>query len=525
MLPFENEPLTDFARETHRKAFEEAIRRVKASLGKEYPLIIGSERLSSSRHLHRENPSHPKEIVGRVPLSEISHAEAALSQAEKAFGSWRQVPIQNRGEILKSAAGMMRKRRLELSAWEVLEVGKSWMEADADVAEAIDYLNYYSEEMLRWTQQISVGQVPGEKNLYRHEPLGPGVVISPWNFPLAILTGMTAAALVTGNTAILKPAEQSSILSFHLAELLLQAGVPPGVVQYLPGIGEEVGEYLVRSPRIHWIAFTGSKAVGLRIIRLASESAPGQSHVKRVIAEMGGKNAIIVDQDADLDEAVTGVAISAFGYQGQKCSACSRVILLESIAERFLERLIETTQSLPIGPSEEPGTVIGPLVDRESLLRVRKAIEEGQRVGHLAFQGGVPGGLDGYFVGPAIFTQIKPDSLLAQEEIFGPVLAVFTARSFEQALSMANGLPYALTGGLYSRSPRHIEQAKEEFLVGNLYINRKITGAVVGRQPFGGLKLSGLGHKAGGPDYLLQFLQARSITENTLRHGFAPLEE
>ncbi|MBI3615543.1 MAG: L-glutamate gamma-semialdehyde dehydrogenase [Candidatus Omnitrophica bacterium] len=520
-----NEPLTDFAQESNRAAFGEAIRRTKSSLPKEVPLIIGTKRLHLARRLTRKNPSHLSEIVGHISLADPSHAEEALAQAEAAAGSWCRLSIPARAEIFQRAAALMRKRRFELAAWEVLEVGKSWMEADADVAEAIDTLTYYPQEILRWTQQTLVGQVPGEKNIYQHEPLGPGVVISPWNFPLAILTGMTTAALVAGNTAVLKPAEQSSIVGLHLAEILLEAGVPPGVVHFLPGIGAEVGETLVRSPRVHWIAFTGSKVVGLRILRLAAEPTEGQRHLKRVIAEMGGKNGIIVDEDADLDEAVIGTAVSAFGYQGQKCSACSRVIVLESIADRFLKRLVETTRSLPIGPAEEPGTVIGPLVDEEAFGRVRKAIEEGKRVGRLLFQGQVPDSLDGTFVGPVIFTEVPRDSFLAQEEIFGPVLAVLTARSFEEALAIANGVPYALTGGLYSRHLSHIEQAQQEFQVGNLYINRKITGAVVGRQPFGGLRLSGTGHKAGGPDYLLQFLQARTITENTLRHGFAPLEE
>lgn len=525
MCPFKNEPISDFSLESNRVAFQQAVRQVRAESGKSYPLLIGEKRILPSRTLARENPSHPKERVGHVPLADASHAELALNQAQGAASAWRRLTLPARAQIVKQAAVLLRKRRFEFAAWEVVEVGKPMPEADADVTEAIDFLNYYSQEMLRWEEQISVGQVPGEQNGYRHEPLGPGVVISPWNFPLAILTGMTSAALVTGNTALLKPAEQSSIIAFHLVELLREAGVPPGAVHYLPGIGEEVGEYLVRSPKIHWIAFTGSKAVGLGIVRRAGEAAPGQFHVKRVIAEMGGKNAILIDQDADLDEAVTGVAASAFGFSGQKCSACSRVIVLEPIAKSFLDRLVETARSLPIGPAEEPGTVIGPLVDEEARSRVHRYIELGKKEGKLLFQGKVPEGLEGYFVGPAIFCKVDPQARMAQEEIFGPVLVVFITRTFEEALGIANHTPYALTGGIYSRSPRHIEQAKEEFLVGNLYINRKITGAIVGRQPFGGLRLSGIGHKAGGPDYLLQFLQARTITENTLRHGFTPLEE
>ncbi|MBI3333784.1 MAG: L-glutamate gamma-semialdehyde dehydrogenase [Candidatus Omnitrophica bacterium] len=514
-----NEPLTDFSRPAHRAAFQEAIRQVRGSLGKSYPFLIGNQRISGRRTLWRENPSHRKERVGQITLGDSSHAEMALTQCEETASLWARVPIAERARILQRAADLLKERRFELAAWEVLEVGKPWVEADADVVEAIDSLRYYAEEMLRWTEETRIGQVPGERNLYRREPLGPGVVISPWNFPLAIPAGMTGAALVTGNTLVLKPAEQSSIVDFHLVELLLKAGIPPGVVNLLHGLGPEVGDALVRSPRVRWIAFTGSKEVGLRIIERSAVTPPGQGWVKRVIAEMGGKNAIIVDRDADLDEAVLGVAASAFGYQGQKCSACSRVILLKEIERRFLERLIETARSLPVGPAEEPGTVIGPMVDQEALSRVRRYIELGKKEGGLAFEGDVPDRLDGYFAGPAIFTGVSPRARIAQEEIFGPVLATLRASSFDEAIEIANGVPYALTGGVYSRSPAHIEQAKERFRAGNLYINRKITGAVVGRQPFGGLGLSGAGQKAGGPDTLLQFLQGRTITENTLRHG------
>ena len=525
MSPLKHEPLTDFSKELNRTAFQEALQKIGPLLGKKVPLIIGRERLFPKRTLARENPSHRQQIIGHVGLSETSHVESALQQASAAFPSWAHRNLKERVEILRRAAQRMREKRLSLAALEVVEVGKSWVEADADVAEAIDFLTYYPNEMLRWDALPAIGQVPGEENLYRREPLGPGAVIAPWNFPLAILSGMTTAALVTGNTAILKPAEQASVLAWHFTELLLEAGVPPGVIQFLPGLGEEVGEQLVRSTQTRWIAFTGSKEVGLRIVRLAAEVPPGQFHVKRVIAEMGGKNAILIDEDADLDEAVIGCVASAFGYQGQKCSACSRVIVVQSILDRFLERLVESTRSLPIGPAEEPGTVIGPLVDSAAYENLLQAIESGKKEATAALTCPVPEGLDGYFVGPTLFKGVDPKSPLAQEELFGPVLVVLSAGSFEEALQIANEVPYALTGGLYSRSPRHIEQAKEDFRVGNLYINRKITGAIVGLQPFGGLKLSGIGYKAGGPDYLLQFLQARTITENTTRHGYAPLKE
>jgi len=524
-LEFKNEPLTDFSVAANRAAFQEAIQRVNNSAGAKIPLIIGSEKIFPERWMKRENPSHPEQRVGLVARAEPAHAERALAESEKAWPGWSGLGAARRAQILQRAAEQVRRRRFELAAWEVLEVGKPWIEADADVAEAVDFLMYYSGEMLRLEGLGEVRQLPGERNFYRRQPLGPGAVIAPWNFPLAILTGMTAAALAAGNTVLLKPAEQSSVVAFHLARILLEAGLPPGVLQFLPGPGEEIGESLVRSPRTRWIAFTGSRKVGLKIVRLAAEVPAAQPHVKRVIAEMGGKNAILVDDDADLDEAVLGVAASAFGYSGQKCSACSRVIVLQTVMEKFLGRLVETIRSLPVGPAEDPATVIGPLVDGAAQERVLRFIENGKKESKVLCEGIVPKNLKGYFVPPVLFSGVRPESSLAQEEIFGPVLSVLSAGSFDEALRIANGVPYALTGGLYSRSPRHIEQAMREFHVGNLYINRKITGAAVGRQPFGGFKLSGTGTKAGGPDTLLQFLQAQTITENTARHGFAPLEE
>jgi RHH-type proline utilization regulon transcriptional repressor/proline dehydrogenase/delta 1-pyrroline-5-carboxylate dehydrogenase len=416
----------------------------------------------------------------------------------------------------------MRRRRFELSAWQVYECGKPWREADADVAEAIDFCDFYGKEMIR----LAVPQrrdVPGEENATFYEPRGITIVIAPWNFPLAILCGMTTAALVTGNPVIMKPAEQSSIVAAKLMEIFQEVGVPPGVVAYLPGIGEEIGPELTRHPDVALIAFTGSKGVGLLINREAAETPAGQDHVKRVLAEMGGKNAIIIDDDADLDEAVLGVMHSAFGYQGQKCSACSRAIVLEPIYERFLHRLIEATRGLKIGPADDPGCAVGPVIDAEARSRIEGFIAKGKSECTLVFATDVGLlGKEGHFVGPHIFADVQPNAAIAQEEIFGPVLAVIKVGDLDEALKMANGVPYALTGGLYTRSPSHIARIKREFRVGNLYINRKITGALVDRQPFGGFKLSGIGSKAGGPDYLLQFLLPRTITENTLRRGFAP---
>ncbi len=521
--PFRNEPILDFAREEERQRMQKALRVVRQEFGRSYPLVIGGEEVSTPRRLPSLNPSHPEEVVGWVSCADGSLAEQALEAARQAFPRWAAVPPKERADLLFRAAALLREQRGELAAWEVYEAGKPWQEADADVAEAIDYLEYYGREMLRLGTPQRLGNLPGEINEYVYQPRGVAVVIAPWNFPLAILTGMTSAALVAGNTVIMKPAEQTPVIAAKLMAILKQAGAPPGVVNYLPGIGEEVGEYLVKSPKVDLIAFTGSKAVGLRILELAAQTGAGQRGPKKVIAEMGGKNAIIVDEDADLDEAVQGVLLSAFGYAGQKCSACSRTIVLRGIYEAFLSRLVEAARSLPVGPADLPGTVVGPLIDEEAYQKVRRFIDIGRKEAKPILEVDTSSLGTGYFVGPTIFADVPPEAAIAQEEIFGPVLAVIPARDFEEALSLANGTAYALTGGLYSRSPAHIQQAKEAFQVGNLYINRKITGAKVGRQPFGGLRMSGIGSKAGGPDYLLQFLEPRVVTENTLRHGFAPL--
>jgi RHH-type proline utilization regulon transcriptional repressor/proline dehydrogenase/delta 1-pyrroline-5-carboxylate dehydrogenase len=390
------------------------------------------------------------------------------------------------------------------------------------VIEAIDYLAYYGREMLRLAEPRETQQLPGETNIYCYEPRGIAAVIAPWNFPLAILTGMTAAALVTGNCALMKPAEQSPMMAVHLLEILREAGLPDDACQLLQG-GGEVGAHLVRSPKVHLIAFTGSREVGLEILREAHTHRPGQDHVKRVVCEMGGKNGVIVDTDADLDEAVVHIIDSAFGYQGQKCSAASRLILLEEIHDRLLARLVEAVRSLRIGPPEDPRNIIGPVIDAEAKERIAGYIRIGKKEAKCVLEMDAP--KDGMFVGPVIFSDVDPLSRIAQEEIFGPVLSVIKARDFDQALEIANRSAFALTGGIFSRSPAHIEKARKEFRVGNLYINRGVTGAIVERQPFGGLKLSGIGSKAGGPDYLLQFLEPRTISENTLRHGFVPPEK
>lgn len=525
-LPFSSEPLTDFSKEENRNHMEKALTSVRKNLSEEYPLVIDGKKIYTRDKILSLNPSDPDEVIGKVSKATKEHAELAINAALKSFKSWQYVPAIERSAYLRSAAEIMRKIRFELAALEVFEVGKNWEEADADIAEAIDYLEYYAAEMNRLEKPRILQHILGETNQYLYRPRGAGVVIAPWNFPVAILTGMTAAAVVAGNTVVMKPAEQSCVTAFKLMEILTEAGLPPGVVNYLSGIGEEVGEYLVRHPKTSFIAFTGSHEVGTYINRIASEVREGQEGIKRVVAEMGGKNAIIVDDDADIDDAVKGTLASAFGFQGQKCSACSRVIVLESIYEDFLRKLAESAKSIKIGNPVQPAVTIGPLIDEEAFNKVKRYIEAGKKEGQIVLEtekAKLP--QKGYFVGPTIFTDVNPDSVIAQEEIFGPVLAVIKAENFSKAIDIANSTKYALTGGLYSRSPEHVRVARERFQAGNFYINRKITGAIVCRQPFGGFKMSGIGSKAGGPDYLLQFMIPITITENTLRHGFAAEEE
>jgi RHH-type transcriptional regulator, proline utilization regulon repressor / proline dehydrogenase / delta 1-pyrroline-5-carboxylate dehydrogenase len=521
---FKNEALMDFSVEENRSRMKEAIEEVGRDLGRTYPMVIAGKKISTAKTIESVNPSHIRQVVGRTASASIEDAKSAIAAATSAFPLWRDTPVQKRADLLFRMAEIMRRRRFELAAWEIYECGKQWREADADVAEAIDYCDYYAIQMLKLAQP-RMKNLLGEENSNFYEPRGVCVTIAPWNFPLAILCGMTCAAVVAGNTAIMKPAEQSVIIAAKLMEIFEEAGCPAGVVNFLPGIGEEIGPILVTDPRVAMIAFTGSRAVGLGINEAAAKTSAGQAHVKRVVIEMGGKNAIIVDEDADLDEAVAGVAGSAFGYAGQKCSACSRVIVIETIYEQFLKRLVEVSKSLRIGPVEEPGAFVGPVIDGEARARILKMIEVGKGEGKLVYSAEV-GSLaeEGFFVPPAIFGEVPETASIAQEEIFGPVLAVMKASDLGDALRIANGTKYALTGGIYSRSPASIERAKREFRVGNLYINRKITGALVERQPFGGFKLSGIGSKAGGPDYLQQFTVPRTVSENTLRHGFAPVD-
>ncbi len=512
---FANEPHSDFSHAVVRSSMQAGIASVRSKLGRRWE-ADSSDLTLTGPWLESHNPSRPEEIVAQVRSAAVADLDRAIQQALAQFDGWRRRSPEARAGILREAASEMSRRRYELAAWEIFEVGKPWREADADVAEAIDFLRYYGDEMCRLAQPARLGDRPGELNHRVYGPRGVTAVIAPWNFPLAIPTGMVAAALVTGNAVLFKPSERSPRLGHVLTEILIVAGVPHGVLMCLPG-GPEIGQALVAHPHITTLAFTGSKDVGLRILAEAARVAPGQSMVKRVIAEMGGKNAIIIDETADLDEAVTGVVTSFSGYAGQKCSACSRAIVHRAVYDQFVTRLREAVLSLKIGDPAEPGTQVGPVIDARAQERIQGFIVEGQQEGRLLVQRTVERG--GYFVGPTVFADIEPHHRLAQEEIFGPVLSVMKAESFTDAVRMANGTAYALTGGVYARSPANLAIAREQFDVGNLYLNRPITGALVGRQPFGGHRFSGVGAKAGGEDYLAQFMITRVISENTLRRG------
>ncbi|MEZ4460637.1 MAG: L-glutamate gamma-semialdehyde dehydrogenase [bacterium] len=521
-MGFRNAPLLNFALANNRESFARAMAEAPKLFDKTWPIVINGKEITSDRKITSHNPSRTEQVVGSVYAANTEHAQKAVEAARAAFSSWSRRPAEERASLLMKLAEIMMKKRNDLSAVIVHEVGKNWREADADVCEAIDFCRYYALEMMRLDAPQRLGNVAGEMNTMFYQPRGVAAVIAPWNFPIAILTGMTVAALVTGNTVIMKPAEQSSVIAAHLMAMCREAGFPDGVVNFLPGYGEEVGAFLVEHDHVDLIAFTGSMQVGLGILKSAGNTHAGQMGVKKVICEMGGKNAIIVDGDADLDEAVHGVVASAFGFQGQKCSACSRVIVLASAYDEFKERLVGAVKSLEIGLATDPAFGIGPVIDEEAQKKCQSYIELGKTEGTLLVSRDVPAG--GTFVGPTIFENIAPTARLAQEEIFGPVLALMKAKDFDEALDIANSTRYALTGGIYSRSPLNLDKVRREFRVGNLYINRKCTGALVFRQPFGGFKMSGVGAKAGGPDYLLQFLEPRAISENTMRRGFAPAE-
>ena len=522
-LHFINEPAADFTRSEVRAAFSAALDEVRAKLGRTYPLLIGGREVRTSDTLASVNPARPAQVIGLVCQAGREEIDQAVAVARTAVPSWRDTSPHDRAAYLFRAADLARKRICNLAAWQIVEVGKQWDQAHADVTEAIDFLEYYGREMLRLAGPHRMGRAPGEVNQYFYQPKGLAAVIAPWNFPLAISCGMCSAAVVTGNCVLYKPAGVSAVVGYTLAELFRDAGLPRGVFNYIPGRGELIGDYLVEHPEISLIAFTGSMEVGLRIVEKAAKVHPGQVNIKKVIAELGGKNAIIVDDDADLDEAVLQVLSSAFAYQGQKCSACSRVIVVQPIYDKFVRRLVEAAGSLKIGPAEDPATFLGPVIDENAQRRVREYIDIAKREGRVLVHRDGPG--DGFYAPLAIVADIRPEHRLAQEEIFGPVLAVMKAKDFDEAMAWANSTRYALTGSVFSRSPRHLERARQQFRVGNLYLNRGCTGAIVERQPFGGFRMSGIGSKAGGPDYLLQFMDPRTVTENTMRRGFAPVSE
>ena len=517
-----SEALLDFSREKNRELMASALKIVRGELGQFWPAKISGKDISTGKDIVSNNPSNLDEVVGRVASCGVPEALRAVEACKAYQSTWSTTPVEKRTAALCKAADLLLRDRFILSAWMVLEVGKSWREADADVAEAIDFCRYYAQQMLELSRPLDRG-IAGESNETLRMAKGISLVIAPWNFPLAILCGMTAASLVAGCTTIMKPAEQSSVIAALLHRILLEAGVPPEALAFVPGVGEEIGPVLVSHPDVALIAFTGSLTVGAKIYAQASQLVPGQTQFKRVLAEMGGKNAIIIDDDADLDEAIRGVLASAYGFQGQKCSACSRVIVPQSIHDSFVQRLAEATKTLTMGPSENPSFALGPVIDQEACDRISKTIREGKARGTEVLNGSV-GEWEGkgYFVAPAIFTNLPEGDPILTGEVFGPVLAVQSWRTFEDAIRLANATPFALTAGIYSRSPERIAQAKAQLKAGNIYINRKITGAIVDRQPFGGFGFSGIGAKAGGPDYLPQFLVAKTTTENTMRRGFSP---
>jgi RHH-type transcriptional regulator, proline utilization regulon repressor / proline dehydrogenase / delta 1-pyrroline-5-carboxylate dehydrogenase len=520
---YENAPLVNFVHPEAQEKMRIALRETRARFGQKYPLTIDGHKIWTDKLLPSLNPSSPSEVVGLVAEAGVPEAERAVEAAHRAFQTWSRTPFEERCQLLERVAAILDRRRFELSAVEVHEVGKPWAEADGDIREAMDFCLFYAQQMRLIGRPRLTQPVPGEESYQHYWPRGVALVIAPWNFPMAILCGMVTAALVTGNTVIMKAAEPSAVTGALLMEVFEEAGVPPGVLNFLPGRGSVIGAHLVDHPDVEMIAFTGSREVGLRIWESAGKTRPGQRELKRVVCEMGGKNAVIVDSDADLDETIVDTIYSAFGYQGQKCSACSRLIVLEENYDRVMERLIAAAGSLRIGNPEEPGIMVGPVIDETAYRRIQEVIEQGKSEATLAFQAkNIPP--EGYFIPPTIFTDVTPEMTLSQCEIFGPVLSVLKARDLDQAIAIANDTDYALTAGFFSRSPANIERVKAELVAGNVYINRSCTGAVVGRHPFGGFKMSGGGTKAGGSDYLLNFLVPRVVTENIMRHGFAPEE-
>jgi 1-pyrroline-5-carboxylate dehydrogenase len=509
---FKNELVLDFSQESNRKKQSDALALVQSQLGCEYDLIIGGEHFKSGKTFNSINPSKKSEVVGVFQSATPEQAAQAIDIAARTFEKWKKVSAKERADVLFRAAELVRKRRFECNAWMILEAGKTWVEADADTAEAIDFCEFYAREALRYAERQPLTPLKGEENELRYIPLGVGAVIPPWNFPCAIMVGMTTAALVSGNTVVLKPSSDTPAIGAFFMDVLQSAGMPPGVVNFVTGSGSSIGNLIVEHPQIRFISFTGSKEVGLSIVEKASHTGPGQIWIKRVIAEMGGKDFIIVDEDAGLDAALQGVIASAFGFQGQKCSACSRLIVHEKVYDSFVKRLAEKTEALKVGPAKDPSSYMGPVINETAMKSILEYIEIGRQEGKL-LAGGGPAEGDGFFIKPTVIADVNPTARIAREEIFGPVLAVLKAKDLDDAIRTANDSEYGLTGSVYSANREHIRRAKDECHVGNLYINRKCTGALVGVHPFGGFNMSGTDSKAGGRDYLLLFTQAKAISE------------
>ena len=516
---FRNEQILDFSQGANRDGIAHAIAALLDQGPEDVPLKIGGERVVTGRWIESRDPGDARRLLGRVARAGAPEALRGIAAADEAFRTWSRTPPADRAAVLHRAAGIIRRRRLELDALLMLEAGKVALEADGDLAEAIDFLEFYAREMLRYAGEQPLVKLAGEANALTYIPLGVGAVIPPWNFPLAILAGMTAAAVVTGNTVVLKPSSETPLIGWRLAEVLEEAGLPAGVVNFVPGSGSEIGDLIVQHPRIRFISFTGSKEVGLRINELAARTSEGQIWIKRVVAEMGGKDSIIVDADADITAAADGIVASAFGYQGQKCSACSRAIILDPVYDEVVRRVVAGAGALRVGPVEDPATRVGPVIGEGALRSISKYIEIGKGEGRLVAGGARaqgPGLDNGFFLEPTVFADVHPKARISQEEIFGPVLALIRARDFDQALAIANNTEFGLTAAVYSRSRAHLEKARVEFHAGNLYFNRKCTGALVGVHPFGGFNMSGTDSKAGGRDYLLLFLQAKLVSEKVL---------
>ncbi|TSI03887.1 L-glutamate gamma-semialdehyde dehydrogenase [Lysinibacillus sp. BW-2-10] len=513
MIPYKSEPLTDFSNEANRQAYLEALKKVESELGQDYPLIIGGERITTEQKITSYNPSNTSEIVGNVSKATQELAEKAMQIADSTFNSWKRVDPRIRAEVLFKAAAIVRRRKFELCAWLTKEAGKPWPQADGDIAEGIDFLEYYGRQMLELAEGKPLAENPGQINKYSYIPLGVGVVISPWNFPFAIMLGTTVAAAVTGNTVLLKPASTTPVIAYKFMEIMEEAGLPAGVVNYIPGSGAEVGDYLVDHPRTRFISFTGSRDVGLRINQRASVLNEGQIWIKRVIAEMGGKDTIVVDDDSDLELAAEAIVTSAFGFSGQKCSACSRAVIVGDHAyETVLNRVVELTNELVVGDPTNIETFIGPVNDAGAFKKITEYIEIGKGEGRLV-AGGQSDDSKGYFIHPTVFADVDPQARIMQEEIFGPVLALTKATNFDEAIDIANNTVYGLTGAVISNNRFNLEKARKDFHVGNLYLNRGCTAATVGYQPFGGFNMSGTDSKAGGPDYLTLHMQAKSVSE------------